>query len=151
MTTKALTGRQARWWETLSGYHLRITHTPGKLNPADGPSTRPDYRVDGEKTMQKQRAVALKSHSSEEPAKRLLQARGKDKSWKVAASILLASTGGRTHQVQRHTVEETAEGEEAYGRPPEDFRKVLVDLQKEDPFVREIREYVLAPGRASGS
>ena len=50
MTTKALTGRQARWWETLSGYHLKITHTPGKLNPADGPSRRPDYRVDGEAT-----------------------------------------------------------------------------------------------------
>ncbi|KAI9784868.1 MAG: hypothetical protein M1816_000713 [Peltula sp. TS41687] len=60
--------------------------------------------------------------------------KGVEERWTVAASILLAGTGGRTHQVQRHTVEETAEGEEAYSRPSEDFRKVLVDLQKEDPF-----------------
>jgi hypothetical protein len=43
MTTKSLTGRQARWWETLSGYNLNIVYRAGKKNPADAPSRRPDY------------------------------------------------------------------------------------------------------------
>ncbi len=43
MTTKALTGRQARWWETLSGYNLNIVYRAGSKNLADAPSRRPDY------------------------------------------------------------------------------------------------------------
>jgi hypothetical protein len=43
MTTKSLTGRQARWWETLSGYNLSIVYRASKMNPADAPSRRPDY------------------------------------------------------------------------------------------------------------
>ncbi len=43
MTTKSLTGRQARWWETLSGYNLNIVYRAGKKNPADAPSRRLDY------------------------------------------------------------------------------------------------------------
>ena len=53
--------------------------------------------------------------------------------------------------MQRHTIEEKTEGEEVYSGTLEDFRKVLVDLHKEDPFVRKIREYVFAPGKAAGS
>ncbi len=43
MTTKALTGRQARWWETLSGYNLNIVYKAGSKNPADASSRQPDY------------------------------------------------------------------------------------------------------------
>jgi hypothetical protein len=43
MTTKALTGRQASWWETLSGYNLNIVYRAGSKNPANAPSRRPDY------------------------------------------------------------------------------------------------------------
>jgi hypothetical protein len=43
MITKLLTGRQVRWWETLSGYNLNIVYRAGKKNPADAPSRRPDY------------------------------------------------------------------------------------------------------------
>jgi hypothetical protein len=43
MTTKELTGRQARWWETLSGYNLNIVYRAGSKNPADAPSRRPNY------------------------------------------------------------------------------------------------------------
>jgi hypothetical protein len=42
MTTKSLTGRQTRWWETLSGYNLNLVYRVGKKNPADTPSRRPD-------------------------------------------------------------------------------------------------------------
>ncbi len=43
MTTKSLTHRQARWWETLSGYNPNIVYRMGKKNPADAPSCQPDY------------------------------------------------------------------------------------------------------------
>jgi hypothetical protein len=40
---KSLNGRQARWAITLAGYDFVIVHRPGKKNPADAPSRRPDY------------------------------------------------------------------------------------------------------------
>jgi hypothetical protein len=40
---KSLNGRQARWAIALSGYDFIIVHRPGKKNPADAPSRRPDY------------------------------------------------------------------------------------------------------------
>ncbi len=45
MTTKLLTPRQARWWETLSSYSLDIQYRTSKTKLADTPSRRPDYRV----------------------------------------------------------------------------------------------------------
>lgn len=43
MTSQRLTPRQARWASYLSSFHFQILHTPGKLNPADPPSRRPDF------------------------------------------------------------------------------------------------------------
>jgi hypothetical protein len=43
MATLLLTGRQARWWEMLSGYNLNIVHRAGKKNPANAPSCWPAY------------------------------------------------------------------------------------------------------------
>jgi hypothetical protein len=43
MSTKVLNRRQARWAELLADYDFVLVHTPGKRNPADGPSRRPDY------------------------------------------------------------------------------------------------------------
>ncbi len=43
LVDKQLNRREARWWERLSGLDLSIQYRPGKLNPADAPSRRPDY------------------------------------------------------------------------------------------------------------
>src|SRR6266487_2239552 len=48
MTKRRLNGRQSRWAESLARYDFFIEYQPGKRNPADGPSRRPDYRPDGE-------------------------------------------------------------------------------------------------------
>ena len=45
MTTKVLSRRQARYAEFLSSFDFEICYRPGKSNPADGPSRRPDYTV----------------------------------------------------------------------------------------------------------
>jgi transposase InsO family protein len=47
MTTKALTGRQARWAETLSRFNFMITYKPGSQNRAD-PLTRRDQEADSQ-------------------------------------------------------------------------------------------------------
>lgn len=43
MNSQSLTPRQARWAAMLSMYNFEILHTPGKLNPADPASRRPDF------------------------------------------------------------------------------------------------------------
>jgi hypothetical protein len=43
MTTKSLTGWQARWWETLSGYKLNMVNRAGKKNHAGTRSHWLDY------------------------------------------------------------------------------------------------------------
>lgn len=41
-----LTRRQARWAVKMEAFDWVIEHRPGKSNPADAPSRRPDYEVD---------------------------------------------------------------------------------------------------------
>ncbi|KFY17373.1 hypothetical protein V491_05014, partial [Pseudogymnoascus sp. VKM F-3775] len=48
MTKRRLNGRQSRWAESLSRYDFVIEHQPGKANPADAPSRRPDYKPEGD-------------------------------------------------------------------------------------------------------
>lgn len=43
MRQKELNARQARWALKLAAYDFEIFHRPGKSNPADAPSRRPDY------------------------------------------------------------------------------------------------------------
>ena len=43
MKQPRINGRQARWLIYLTPYDFIIRHRPGLLNPADGPSRRPDY------------------------------------------------------------------------------------------------------------
>lgn len=43
MSAQHLTPRQARWASFLSSFSFEILHTPGKLNPADPASRRPDF------------------------------------------------------------------------------------------------------------
>ena len=43
MKQPRINGRQAKWLIYLTPYDFIIRHRPGLLNPADGPSRRPDY------------------------------------------------------------------------------------------------------------
>jgi len=46
MAQPTLNGRQARWLLQLAPYDFTIHYRKGHLNPADGPSRRPDYAAD---------------------------------------------------------------------------------------------------------
>lgn len=48
MSQSVLNGRQARWLIQLAPYDFTIHYRKGSLNPADGPSRRPDYLVEQE-------------------------------------------------------------------------------------------------------
>ena len=48
MAQTVLNGRQARWLLQLAPYDFTIHYRKGSLNPADGPSRRPDYLVERE-------------------------------------------------------------------------------------------------------
>jgi len=53
METKTLNYRQVRAYERLTEYDFVMTHRPGKVNPADGPSRRPDYMKEASNPTQK--------------------------------------------------------------------------------------------------
>jgi hypothetical protein len=53
LTTKSLNQRQTRWSEKLQRFNFRIQYRPGNINPADGPSRRPDYLKEGKIDAQK--------------------------------------------------------------------------------------------------
>lgn len=48
MSTKVLNRRQARWAQYLASFDFEILYRKGSLNPADGPSRRPDYKEHAE-------------------------------------------------------------------------------------------------------
>jgi hypothetical protein len=45
ISTKALSGRQAKWWETLSGFHMDIVYCARKKILADALGRRPYYML----------------------------------------------------------------------------------------------------------
>src|SRR5436190_977646 len=48
MSQTMLNGRQAHWLLQLAPYDFTIHYRKGSLNPADGPSHRPDYLAEQE-------------------------------------------------------------------------------------------------------
>ena len=49
MKQPRINSRQARWLVHLTPYDFIIRHWPGLMNPADGPSQRPDYMAKAQK------------------------------------------------------------------------------------------------------
>jgi transposase InsO family protein len=68
MTTKQLTARQARWAETLAGYHFSIMFRPGSQNAAADALTRRHQDTDGQIPIYTaHRTKALLSHDQLDP------------------------------------------------------------------------------------
>jgi hypothetical protein len=75
MSTTTLSRRQARWALELSAYDFVISYRPGKSNPADGPSRRPDYGLASDEqnimlpTLQNKLRVAIQRGLIRDPSK----------------------------------------------------------------------------------
>ena len=57
VTKKKLNARQLRWIDDIAAYSLRIEYTPGKSNPADALSRRPDLERDEDSASAAQKAL----------------------------------------------------------------------------------------------
>lgn len=85
METKELNNRQVRSYQKLTKFDFVISHRPGKTNPADGPSRRPDYMEEAHAPWRKYNEAYL------QPMKALLSRTTRDPPTMVA-SMTLRST-----------------------------------------------------------
>ena len=120
MSTKELTRRHARWWERLSAFHFKITYRPGRLNPADPPSRRPDYEVEDSQGLPQPNWTSLLRDPENGP-KTLRQ----DKVEDLPPLQGLIAYG--------------AKEENAFDNPSNSLRDILYRLQRNDPFANHIR------------
>jgi hypothetical protein len=60
MRQPKINSRQARWLVYLTPYDFIIKHRLGLLNPANGPSRRPDYKAQAEPSLVQKDILASK-------------------------------------------------------------------------------------------
>jgi hypothetical protein len=129
MTTKALTGRQARWWETLSGYDPDIVYRAGKINPADAPSRRPDYLLGSTLQLFLGRNPVLPCDGS------------------ALDGTQYSPRELHQQRVFRNLVATAVQLDYPFDVNPLDtFRELVGNAQREDPLAREVRPVLVLPG-----
>jgi hypothetical protein len=130
MDKERLNGRQVRWIQKLAEYDFRIEYRPGKSNPADGPSRRPDHKPRTDEVSEellpdiraKLRGIFMTRYAVFPPLERRLFA---------MMALNENSLGGRDPQgglrcLGRHTVRRIRTGRDALG--PVDNRGVAMWL-----------------------
>ena len=143
MTTKALVGRHVRWYQRLAEYNMKIVHRPGRLNPADAPSRRPDYAGTNEpivgtpawfkQAMGKDPPTPAEDASPQKGVEEGSQtAGGRD----ATHPLRPAGTDGCKRLVPQSTARVMALTETAYDEAPEERLRYLKDLQRGDPWLR---------------
>ena len=132
LTKKTLSGCDAHWWETLSAYHLKILHRPGRLNPADAPSRQPDY----EQAKWSNQPPSAGCKCSPDGSSWVLSANGLgtpcDLSTCLLGALGLAGTGDREHLIPCSGCMGGDMSEMAYADTSNDFRDILRRLQLGD-------------------
>ena len=130
MTTKELTRRHARWWEKLSAFNFEITYRPGRLNPADPPSRRPDYEGadEQEPTAPPWESLLRAQHT---PGRRmsLPGQRPQEQTHKERLSL----------HPRRGLAAYGARDESAFEEPSRALTDVIRQLQKEDALAKRVR------------
>ncbi|SLM36152.1 Ribonuclease H-like domain [Lasallia pustulata] len=129
MTTHKLSQRQVRWALSLSAYDFIITYRKGILNPADGPSQRPDHQREADQEDQMEDAsprddlLAQDIHLCE---------------------LLVAGTTSPRQQSQRKQASEAVSHEGPY----EEVSTSLIDSLPEflwiDPLAKHMLEQITA-------
>lgn len=155
MTTCKLSGRQARWALELSRYDFEIHHRPGTLNPADGPSRRPDYALsDGEvdillPTFQQKLRHSLivddivKTADQDDPQKQQLlmyqtslRHRKSSRERPLTSKDFRQAERGLQHLIPRALVHTTKADETAADNTSYSMAKLLKTVQENDAFCR---------------
>jgi len=162
-----LNPRQARWATFLAGFDFDIHHRAGKLNPADGPSRRPDYftengairtllptlqqrlRLAGEIQLPGEvhaeiARVCIASGARGSTTKQSLDIEGEAPVESIRSAAVpdpAAGATGCTQYVPRQVARVLLAGETARDDDGA-LARTLLALQKVDPFVRSIRARV---------
>ena len=144
LTKKTLSGRDARWWETLSAYHLEILHRPGRLNPANALLRWPNYE---------------QAEWSNQPPSAGCERSPDGSSWVLSANRLgtlcnpstcllgtlgLAGTGDHEHLMPRLGCTGGDMSEMAYVDMSNNFRDTLRGLQSGDQLAQEYCQWIHA-------
>jgi hypothetical protein len=141
METTMLSRRQARWAQALSAYDFTITYRPGKANPADGPSRRPDYEPEQDQENIMLPTLRNKLHQAIELGQGpLLRSAGIDPDKYRAHQGRGSPLVGCSWCLPRLAATSATKGEGAYDAPAEPFSKILRELQAIDGFTLEKRK-----------
>ena len=137
LTKKTLSGCDAHWWETLSAYHLKILHRPGRLNSANAPSRWPNYE-------QAERSNQLPSAGckcSPDGSPWLLSVNGLgtlcDLSTCLLGALGLAGTGDHDHLMPRLGCTGGDTCETVYADTSDNSQDILRGLQSGDQLAQK--------------
>ena len=132
LTKKTLSGCDARWWEILSAYHLKILHRPGRLNPADALLRWPNYE---QAEWSNQPPSAGCEHGPDGSSWVLSANRLRtfcDLSTCLLGALRLTGTGNREHLMLRLGCTGGDMSEMVYADTSDNFRGTLHELQLGD-------------------
>ena len=137
MTTHKLTRRQVRWALELSAFDFRLVYRKGSLNPADGPSRRPDYQrvaeeedsmTDNTSALQRMLFPSVAAVTSPDPRE------------ERARQVLVVGTSDSRSSSQRSR----ARGAVSYESMYEDVSSFLLDALPEflraDPLAKKVTQ-----------
>ncbi|CAA9373459.1 hypothetical protein AVDCRST_MAG94-4350 [uncultured Leptolyngbya sp.] len=140
MTTKPLSGRLIRWYQKLQEYDLRIVHRPGRLNPADAPSRRPDYIKGANQVLEVPKWF-------EEAMVRPVVSPVSSPRDSGALAHCVAGTDVREHLVPQRKRHVVGLAEPAYEDPSPAFMEDLAELQRLDPWTQgQLKDMALRIG-----
>lgn len=152
MKQNYLNGRQARWCMYLAGFDFTIKHQPGKRNPADGPSRRPDYHdEDSSSHMRWLPTIQNKMDNSARKCRRDAVDTGSEPPLVLEPPIpvrsedpedaALVENGLPQPTVMRRDAEITARLEGTFvSDPSQPLTEVVKNLQQDDSFTQNIKE-----------
>ena len=141
MTTHKLTRRQVRWALSLSAFDFRLSYRKGSLNPADGPSRRPDYQREAES----EDSVIPESTVLQRvlyPSVALISVEGEgDQTLAEEPShreILAIGTAGRELTNQRRAAREAVVDESTYENIGQTLIEALPEYLRVDPLAKKV-------------
>ncbi|SLM35631.1 gag polymerase env protein [Lasallia pustulata] len=145
MTTHKLLRRQVRWALSLSAYDFVITYRKGTLNPADGPSRRPDHQREADQEDQMEDASVLQRVLFPTVALILVEPRDNLLAQDIHLhELLVAGTTSPRQQSQRKQASEAVSHEGPY----EEVGTSLIDSLPEflliDPLAKHMLEQITA-------
>lgn len=146
-SAKTLNAKQARWAQYLAAFDFIIEYKPGKLNPSDGPSRRPDFFEGGEEessigllpTLQRKLHLNALTMDSEPLLRSQLDNIRRNTSDVFTHKLELGEPDKDVNfgALPRLFLAAVAAGDNAFGEPASELIGVIRTLQQRDAFVQK--------------